>query len=441
MGGPEVFSPTSPIDSPDDEPQSEVNIPSLAEAKRQDTPILPGPPGAGEVTPVGKASAPPRPEEAERHSSPGLNSDNEDASMCDDTEVARPMKSFESKGMGDRTSEGGLPVKNPFFPRLLVGPSFRKELVLKPNRWMRIGRSKKDSHVFLNCERVSKFHCSIRWERGERKAELRDESSAGTMVNTDMVRGTKRYLEHGDRIIIARGYEFVLDMRPVFEELKSPACQPSQAPSLEQRRQNLEAQLVRLEDDIENFDKQAFEKERDFYAVAARRQRRKKEDAKNEAATRAFQEKSAEIKRKLEEDRDNWWEKCHVEQVKNSQLVSDLTRKVSDYQLRLEKLLLRKAEIQRAVYPERFALIGAEMDLPMLGGRQEPMLQLPAGGEDTTKQPEDGDAQEPEAKRQKNRCQRQGPGSRPHRRTLWRLQFRGRRRSRSSSAGSEDRAF
>jgi len=238
---------------------------------------------------------------------------------------------------------------------------------LNPNRWVKIGRSKK-AQLLLSNAGVSRNHCSIRWDRHLRAVELKDTSTGGTMVNGDLIKSGRHTLAHADRVRIeGKGahYDFLLDLRPVGlgwadprEEQKGRQLlwKKLKGPALLQRRDALRAQLAKLDADIQRCEKEAFEKEREFHQIAMRRNLRLQEDKQRKEHFDKYTAGKKVLEELLKEGRENWLAKLKAESEANELEVKPLLELVAERQVKVEKLQLKKDELERTIHPERYAV-------------------------------------------------------------------------------------
>lgn len=249
---------------------------------------------------------------------------------------------------------------------LLVGPRFDKEYPLNSNRWVKIGRSKK-AQLMLDNAAVSRNHCAFRWDRHRRVVELKDTSMGGTLVNGESIKSERQTLDHADRIRIegkSIRFEFLLDLRPVGLGVADPKEEAKgekqfkklRGPALLQRRDNLKAQLASLDAEIEKREKEAFEKEREFHEIAMRRTLRLKQDKQQQEDLEKHLEGKKILDEQLEESRKAWIAKMEAEHASNEVEAKPLMDAVGERQVRLEKLQLKKDELERTIHPERYAV-------------------------------------------------------------------------------------
>lgn len=249
-------------------------------------------------------------------------------------------------------------------PVICIGPRFDKEYQLNANRWAKIGRSKK-AQLLLNNTGVSRNHCSLRWDRHRQVVELKDGSTGGTLINGEVIKGARRTLQHADRIRIegkATKYDFLLDLRPVNLALTDPREEGAGpvkrlgGQALVTKRDALKAQLSHLEANIEKCDKQAFEKEREFYEIATRRSLRTVEDKQRSEELQKYLAGAKELELRLQESRAEWLEKLQVEHNANDLETRPLMAVIGDLQVKVEKLQLKKDELERSIHPEKYAV-------------------------------------------------------------------------------------
>jgi len=290
-------------------------------------------------------------------------------------------------------------------PKIFLGSNLDKECNLKANRWLKIGRNPK-AHVLLNNAGVSRDHCALRWDRYRRILEVRDDSTSGTLVNGEaMSRGTKIAMSHGDCITIhgkSTKFQFVVDLRPVRLALTDPkevmrsrqeARKADQPATLSQRRRKLLSQLRHLDTTIEATGKKAFDAETAYFETVARRQLRVKEDKESEEQTTQLVQEHKELEEKLKESRKEWMRHLEEEYKKNEDGAKNIVDECASLQDKVEKLQLKKDELERSIYPERYAVADVSR------GSVQPALSREGADEADVAGEEAWDGGEPAAKR------------------------------------------
>lgn len=291
----------------------------------------------------------------------------------DATELGTEYKMFDGKDdsteavwgkTGAATSEAVFDTKT--CPVLIVGSKLDQECALRPNRWINVGRQK-DSQLLLQNAGVSRMHCSMRYDPHRRQVELRDTSATGTLINGEPIQKGRKNLIHGDRIRIdGKGahWEFVLDMRPVGLGSADPReRRPGEGKmpksGIAQRRDALRAQLALLEAAIKKKDAMTLEKEREFYELATRRRLRVVEIKQKQEQIRKCEAETQELTEKLEESREEWLRKLDAEREAAASKVHPIVEETMDLQVKLEKIKLKKAELERTLNPTRYEIADA----------------------------------------------------------------------------------
>uniref|UniRef100_A0A7S1M023 FHA domain-containing protein n=1 Tax=Alexandrium catenella TaxID=2925 RepID=A0A7S1M023_ALECA len=307
--------------------------------------------------------------EASEPPSPGRDADaaandreTEVTARLDTTEPAyRSVRSAKRAAPGLDAASAGVPC-----PVLLVGPRFDKEYPLHPNRWVKVGRSKK-AQLMLGNVAVSRNHFAIRWDRHQRVVELKDTSVGGTLVNGESIKGERHSLGHADCVRVDGKnlrYDFLLDLRPVGlgaadpreEQRGQQRYKKLRGPALLQRRDSLKAQLTSVDAEIQKREGEAFEKEREFHVIAMRRTLRLKEDKQRQEDLEKYLKGKKALEEKLEESRKKWLERLEGDSAKNEGEAKPLMDLVGERQQRFEKLQLKKDELERTIHPERYAV-------------------------------------------------------------------------------------
>eukprot|EP00933_Yihiella_yeosuensis_P071333 TRINITY_DN79535_c0_g1_i1.p1 TRINITY_DN79535_c0_g1~~TRINITY_DN79535_c0_g1_i1.p1 ORF type:complete len:426 (-),score=127.04 TRINITY_DN79535_c0_g1_i1:73-1350(-) len=253
-------------------------------------------------------------------------------------------------------------------PELLVGPRFKKAMRLSPGVWMRIGRDKQESAIWLDDTGVSRRHFSIRWDAKSRTVEIKDSSHSGTLVNGQVVINDRRPLQHGCNVRIEgkrTRYEFILDLRPVNLAMSDPLTVSTSggqgtSKSLIHKRDQLRSQVRQLEELLFNKETQIFDQEQKFYEIASRSMKRGQEDKAMEEKHAMIIEEERELTMKIKEGRKTWLEKLKAEYEVNDESIKPIIEATKELQDKLAKLDMKKMELERQIYPERFAVA----DLP-----------------------------------------------------------------------------
>eukprot|EP00931_Biecheleriopsis_adriatica_P037483 TRINITY_DN21494_c0_g1_i1.p1 TRINITY_DN21494_c0_g1~~TRINITY_DN21494_c0_g1_i1.p1 ORF type:complete len:487 (+),score=157.86 TRINITY_DN21494_c0_g1_i1:61-1521(+) len=248
-------------------------------------------------------------------------------------------------------------------PDLWVGPRFVKAMKLAGNSWMKIGRDK-ESHILLENSSVSKNHCCIRWDVRERIVEFKDVSAAGTKVNGERVKGTKMRIRHGDKIRVEGNnnarYDFILDLRPVRLALSDPrtnaARESDPEDELRKMKSNLKAELLALQTEMTVKDDEISEKEKNFYRLVAKNKELAKLDEHRNQKIKEFEEETTALQEQLVKSREEWIAKLQglwESNEENQEPIFAQTKKIQD---KLAKLEMKKNELERSIFPERYAL-------------------------------------------------------------------------------------
>mmetsp|Transcript_78731 Transcript_78731/g.222684 ORF Transcript_78731/g.222684 Transcript_78731/m.222684 type:complete len:427 (+) Transcript_78731:81-1361(+) len=279
----------------------------------------------------------------------------------DQTEEAHYHKFHESE-----TGGGGGGHEIGERPELMVGSRYNKVCPLRPNRWVGVGRSKK-SQLLLDNSGVSRNHCDIRWDPHRRIVELRDTSVGGTMVNGQTIKKSRCILAHADHITIeGKGiyYNFLLDMRPVKLGFSDPRADLMVQQSVKkairagpsQQRDILRSQIVHMDATIKACMEQAFEKEKLFYSVATQRRLRLVEDKDKDDRYHKYLRGAEQLQQQLQLGREEWLERLQQEYEKNETDVNEIIEETKTLQEKVEKLQLKKDELERSIHPEKYAV-------------------------------------------------------------------------------------
>jgi len=255
-------------------------------------------------------------------------------------------------------------------PILRVGRKFDKELRLRANRWIKIGRNPK-SQLLLNVTGVSRDHCTLRWDPHTKQVELRDTSRRGTFVNGEATKNKRRVLVHGDQIILeakSQRFTFVLDLRPVGLGFRDPikdalmgtkADMRKEKMTRRRRRADLLTQIRHVNDKYNQVKAIAFEKEQEYFEISARISVRRQKDEELQKKLKEMQKSTAELNAQLEGSRVTWLQTLAADQKRfeaEARPYADLT---AELQTQLEKLKLKKAEVERNLNPDKYAFLEA----------------------------------------------------------------------------------
>eukprot|EP00929_Paragymnodinium_shiwhaense_P087540 TRINITY_DN47699_c0_g1_i1.p1 TRINITY_DN47699_c0_g1~~TRINITY_DN47699_c0_g1_i1.p1 ORF type:complete len:489 (+),score=137.33 TRINITY_DN47699_c0_g1_i1:116-1582(+) len=248
-------------------------------------------------------------------------------------------------------------------PKLLVGSKLDKECPLRPDRWVRIGRSQ-HCEIWLDSDGVSREHCRVRWDTHRRLIEFADASPAGTLVNGKPVKGKRRTLVHGDRICIrakSAEHEMLLDLRPVNLGLTDPRQLVSDAmtalKAAVRRRERLKAQLGATTCHLTQQETELRNKEKEYYDLLAKRKLRQVAIDKMRADTERLQREQQDLTKLLETSREEWANRQQAMIESNAQDVKPMTEKVALYQDMLEKIKMKKSELERTINPSAYKML------------------------------------------------------------------------------------
>lgn len=242
-------------------------------------------------------------------------------------------------------------------PVLYVGTRLDKACPLRPNRWIKIGRSAK-ANIRIENAGVSRQHCSLRWDAHMRIVELRDTSASGTAINGTVYKGQRRTLAHGDKVHIdGKGirYEFVLDMRSVGIGLTDPREGRMPARS---KAEGLRRQLEKVRKDIQRFletgkaaQERALVQEKTYYETMARRKLRGGEIEKKEVEYRKYVKEIDKTEKELKQSRDQWLARLQEEQRSNDLADEPLTKGTALEQKKYDLMLSLKVAKEHEANP------------------------------------------------------------------------------------------
>jgi len=266
-------------------------------------------------------------------------------------------------------------------PDLYVGSKLEKELPLKANTWIKIGRNSK-AHLMLSDKGISSNHCQMRWDTYQKVVEVRDTSHTGTQLNGEVIRGVQRTVRHGDRVRV-RGngtqYEFVVDLRAILNGTGDPrkglpagmvGMRMGGVVSLTSRRDKLRRQVTRLDTQIASLDAKALEREKEYYEILTRRRLRDQDMEEKEKQIMMYLKGAEDLTKHLVDSREEWLERLRVRNVENQEDMAPLLDQTGDLQQKIDKLKMKKAEIERSLHPENYATAVASLEAGSSGGHR-----------------------------------------------------------------------
>lgn len=295
------------------------------------------------------------------------------AMVVDDLEEPAYMPALDTGFQATKADEGlGHPVAG--CPELRVGSKLDKVMPLMAGRWVKIGRHKK-SQLLLTNTGISRTHCMVRWDSHKRIVEVRDMATDrhnGTLVNGEAVAGGSKVLKHGDRIRIeGKGirYDFVLDTRPIGQGVGDPTtispaersklpAKPAKGVSNYNKRklEQLQKQLAKFSREFDVEQDRAIEKEKQYWEVVTKRRVRSADVNAMEEQCKVYATRTEVLDKELSDSRAAWLLKLEETAENNMEVMRPLTEKVGEAQNMLEKLQLKKDELERTLHPEKYAI-------------------------------------------------------------------------------------
>jgi len=254
-------------------------------------------------------------------------------------------------------------------PEVITGSRMQKPVKLPPNIWVKIGRQPKAT-LLISDPGVSRDQCSFKWDRYQRKVELRNDNGHGNYVNGVEVQEARLDLQHGDRVRIigkTQPYEFLVDLRPVglgFGDPRYVIRDKASRDDPEKRNVRLREQLHTLELEIKKRKESNLQLDQEFYEIEMQRRLRKQEMEEKDELLKFYIEDTERLKEELEEKRQRWLERLEEEYRANQEEYMPLVQHLADLQDKLEKLQLKKDELARSIHPERYAVADVAMELP-----------------------------------------------------------------------------
>lgn len=249
-------------------------------------------------------------------------------------------------------------------PVLWCGRRHDKSVILSANQWITLG--KEACTVRLPDKAVSARHCQIRWVSQSRTVEFVDTSLNGTWISGEKVHKNRlepKFLQHGANIIVeaessSNFFSFLLDMRNTGLALGDPRELPR---GVDRRKQELERDkwkkhLLELRLRREKQENDILQKEQLFYELQAQRKDIDSRSQMWHAEIERLKVDTELILEKMFAKRKEWKEKLQ-ELYKHGEAVAvPLTEKTIHKQEEVGKLEMQVNELEREIYPDRFAL-------------------------------------------------------------------------------------
>ena len=266
-------------------------------------------------------------------------------------------------------------------PVLWCGRRHDKSVVLVPNQWITLGKEKEACTVRLPDKAVSSHHCQFRWSSQLRQVEFMDTSTNGTWVSGEKVRKNRKepkILEHGANIVVeaessSNFFSFLLDLRNAGLAFTDPRELPR---GVDRRKQELERdkwkkQLLdlRLRRDKQNTE--ILQKEKLFYEVQTQRDDIDSKCKTWQSEVERLKTETEGILSKMLEKRQQWKDKLQELYKQGEAAAVPLTEKTIQKQDEVAKLEMRVTEMEREIYPDRFALAELPEEEDKVKGMEE----------------------------------------------------------------------
>jgi len=143
---------------------------------------------------------------------------------------------------------------------------------------------------------------------------------------------------------------------PREESLALQRWRKLRGPALAQRRDQLKAQLDGHTENIAKLEQETMDKEKEFYEIATRRSLRTQDEKQRKIDLEKYILGTKELEFKISEGRDNWLAKLETEYASNEKVVRPIMDGVAALQIKVEKLQLKKDELERTIHPEKYAV-------------------------------------------------------------------------------------
>lgn len=123
---------------------------------------------------------------------------------------------------------------------------------------------------------------------------------------------------------------------------------------------------MNLETTLAEFEQLAFEKEKEYWKIEARRRLRINEDRERDDKLNMYLKGAEELKRKLDEGREDWLEKLRKTAASNELEIQPFNEQTGELQIKIEKLQLKKDELERNLHPEQYAVADVPVGAALL---------------------------------------------------------------------------
>lgn len=249
-------------------------------------------------------------------------------------------------------------------PVLWCGRRHDKSVVLAPDQWITLGKER--CTVRLPDKKVSSHHCQLRWSSQFRQVQFVDTSTNGTWVSGEKVRQNRReprILEHGAKIVVeaessSNFFSFLLDLRKAGLAFTDPRQLPR---GVDPRKQELERDkwkkhLLELRLRRDKQETEILQKEKLFYELQTQRHDIDSRCQTWQSEVERLKTETEAILSKMLEKRQQWKDKLQQLYKEGEAAAVPLTEKTIQKQDEVAKLEMRVTEMEREIYPDRFAL-------------------------------------------------------------------------------------
>jgi len=256
-------------------------------------------------------------------------------------------------------------------PVLLVGSQLTKECMLKPGRWIEVGRHAK-AHILMQNSAVSKRHCKLQWPKGGKSVELRVLDGI-TYVNDKRLNvGSALTLKHGDLLKInGKGTTFrlLVNMRPInslLPDVRSTdnfaiACKEAEQ-SVRSPEEELRRKIRKVRAAADSAREQAMQQEERLIQIQTGRAMRSQKMESQLETTRNFEKEVDKLEGVLVKSRDDWLERLQTQSELQEAHVKPLNEMTANTQLKLESLQFMKARYDREVHPEQHMQVSSALE-------------------------------------------------------------------------------
>jgi len=247
-------------------------------------------------------------------------------------------------------------------PVVLVGSQFNKECLLKPGRWVEVGRQPK-ANILLQNGAVSKHHCKLQWRKGSSSVELRVLDGVTHVNDKRLGIGNAASLKHGDLLkIYGKGacFRFLIDMKHTNDALPDVKTMSNFLAATKEAQhatrtpeEELQHKVRKMRALAEAAREKAMKYEERLTNIQTQRTLRvqKMQDELEKCAS--FEKDEQRLEDVLIKSRDDWLERLQDQNELQDKTGRPLNELTSETQLKRNTLEVLAKEEDRRLHPER----------------------------------------------------------------------------------------